>query len=304
MAIAIDLMAKPRALITGIKGFTGRYLAAELRNHGWDVWGTGTHPDPDDPQYRCADLLDVPSLRSVVAEVQPDVVAHLAAIAFVGYKDAEAFYQVNVLGARNLLATLAGAEREPSCVLLASSANVYGNSTAGVLTEAAAANPVNDYAVSKLSMEYMARLWMDRLPIVIARPFNYTGVGQPEAFLLPKIVSHYRRREKKIHLGNLDVWRDFSDVRAVVEAYRRLLEVRPAGKILNVCSGRLHSIQDILGIMQKISGYAIDVQINPEFVRKNEVSSLCGSNDLLKEVIGDWRIPDFEDTLSWMLGLH
>ena len=173
MVSATTHMAKPRALITGIRGFTGGYVAAELRAHGWDVWGLGSHPDVSDPQYRCADLLDVPSLRSVVADVQPDVVVHLAAIAFVGHGDVGAFYRVNLLGSRNLLAALAQAEQKPSCVLLASSANVYGNSGAGVLTESTIPNPANDYAVSKLAMEHMARLWMDRLPIVIARPFNY-----------------------------------------------------------------------------------------------------------------------------------
>ncbi|MDZ7598496.1 MAG: NAD-dependent epimerase/dehydratase family protein [Desulfobacterales bacterium] len=203
------------ALITGIKGFTGQYLEAELEAAGWEVWGIGAHEEPGGARYQTVDLADADRLRRIVGEVQPDAVVHLAAIAFVGHGDADAFYRVNLIGTRNLLAALAAAKKRPDCVLLASSANVYGNSTEGVLNESTSPNPANDYAVSKLAMEYMARLWRDRLPIVIARPFNYTGVGQTENFLLPKIVSHFRRRAEVIALGNLDVWRDFSDVCAL-----------------------------------------------------------------------------------------
>lgn len=294
-------MTQPRALITGMKGFTGRYVAAELQSHGWDVWGVGTQPDAADPRYRCANLLDASALQLVVEDVQPDVVVHLAAIAFVGHGDADAFYRVNLLGTRNLLAVLADARRKPQCVLLASSANVYGNSIEGVLTEAAPLNPANDYAVSKLAMEFMARLWMDQLPIVIARPFNYTGVGQSEDFLLPKMAAHFRRRADTIQLGNLDVWRDFSDVRAVAQAYRRLLQICPAGATVNVCSGRMHSLREVLHMMGRISSHSLDVQVNPAFVRGNEVRSLRGSADKLLGLIGDWEVPPLEETLRWML---
>ena len=210
----------PRVLITGVQGFTGRYVAAELERHGWDVWGLGSQPS-DVPRYHCVDLLDGVALRGVIELVQPDAVVHLAAIAFVGHGDVDAFYRVNLLGTRHLLEALAHSPHPLQCVLLASSANVYGNATEGVLTEATPPQPANDYAVSKLAMEHMARLWMDKLPIVIARPFNYTGVGQSVTFLLPKIVAHFQQRASVIELGNLHVWRDFSDVRAVAQAYRR-----------------------------------------------------------------------------------
>lgn len=290
-----------RALITGIKGFTGRYVAAELNAHGWDVWGTGTHDESGDARYRHVDLADLDGLRRFVTEVRPDVVVHLAAIAFVGHGDADAFYRVNVIGTRNLLAALADSGCAPECVLLASSANVYGNATEGVLDEATPPNPANDYAVSKLAMEWMARLWMERLPIVIARPFNYAGVGQAESFLLPKIVAHYKRRADEIELGNLDVWRDFSDVRAVAHAYRRLLEVRPVGETVNVCSGRSHSLREALAMAEAISGHSLQVKVNPAFVRANEVRTLSGDPTKLRRLIGEWDSPPLETTLRWML---
>src|SRR3546814_16114023 len=84
------------------------------------------------------------------------------------------------------LEALAAEAHAVECILLASSANVYGNAAEGVLDESTPLRPANDYAVSKAAMEYMARLWFDKLPIVIARPFNYTGIGQSDAFLLPK----------------------------------------------------------------------------------------------------------------------
>lgn len=279
-----------KVLITGQNGFTGRYLRAELAAHGHDVVGLQS------------DLTDANGLAEEMQRVQPDWVAHLAGIAFVGHGEANDFYRVNLMGTRNLLAALAGCGRRPACVLLASSANVYGNSTAGVLREDAPPNPANDYAVSKLAMEHMARLWLDRLPIVIARPFNYTGVGQSESFLLPKIVAHFKRRAEMIELGNLDVWRDFSDVRAVVQAYRRLLEISPAGETVNVCSGRTYSLREVLTLCERLTGHVMAVRVNPAFVRANEVRSLCGDPSHLRALIGNWDTQPLEDTLGWMLG--
>lgn len=290
-----------RALITGIHGFTGRYVAAELQAHDWEVWGVGAHDAHGDDRYRQVDLVDADGLRGVIDEVRPAAVVHLAAIAFVAHGDADAFYRVNLIGTRNLLAALAQAAVRPECVLLASSANIYGNSTEGMLSEATTPNPANDYAVSKLAMEYMARLWMDKLPIVVTRPFNYTGVGQSDSFLLPKIVAHIRRGADVVELGNLDVSRDFSDVRAVAIAYRRLLEVVPAGETVNVCSGRAYALREVLELVEAIAGRRIRVDVNPAFVRANEVRRLLGDPSRLRSLIGEWQAPPLEQTLTWML---
>ena len=294
------MKSQKRALITGINGFTGQYVADELKHAGYDVYGTGAVAS-DLPQYFQTDLLDIIGLAEVVKEVQPAVVVHLAAIAFVGHGNANNFYQVNVIGTRNLLESLALHVNGIEAVLLASSANIYGNSTEGIIAENTPSNPASDYAVSKLAMEYMAKLWIDKLPLFFVRPFNYTGVGQSEDFLLPKIVSHFKRRAPLIELGNLDIWRDFSDVRVVAEVYRRLLEVKPLALSVNICSGKTHSLREVLALAEKISGHKIDVRVNPAFVRDNEVKSLCGDVTRLHSLIGEIKSPSLEDTLRWML---
>jgi nucleoside-diphosphate-sugar epimerase len=246
------------------------------------------------------DLCDRAAVAKVVEEVQPDVVAHLAGIAFVAHVNAEQIYRVNVVGTRNLLEALADARHKASSVLLASSANIYGNAEVPVIDEGVPAAPANDYAVSKLAMEHMARLWMDRLPITIARPFNYTGLGQTENFLLPKIVAHFRKHAPRIELGNLAIARDFSDVRMVARSYRRLLAAAPAGEAFNVCSGQSHSLASLIDMMADIAGYRIDVQVNPAFVRANDVLTLVGSNAKLRAVIGEVEQTPLAGTLRWM----
>ena len=289
-----------RALITGLRGFTGRYLAQELTNAGYRVIGTVMPGEETGPDIHPVDLLDREAVQRMVEAVAPDVVAHLAGIAFVAHSNAELIYRVNVVGTRNLLEALANGKHRPTSVLLASSANIYGNASVPVIDENVVPAPANDYAVSKLAMEYMARLWMDKLPITIARPFNYTGIGQAENFLLPKIVSHFRRNEKRIELGNLAIARDFSDVRMVARAYRRLLAVAPSGEAFNVCSGSSHSLANLIDMMSEIAGYHIDVQVNPAFVRANDVLTLSGSNSKLTAVIGQLDPTPLSETLRWM----
>jgi len=185
--------------------------------------------------------------------------------------------------------------------LLVSSANVYGNCAEDPISENALLNPANDYAVSKLAMEHMARLWSDRLPLFIVRPFNYTGVGQSEQFLLPKIIAHFRQRLPFIELGNLDIWRDFSDVRTVAKIYSRLLEIKPVGQTINVCSGMVHSLREVIAMAEDITGHKIEVRVNPNLMRVNEVKRLRGDAARLNSLIADIKSPSLKDTLRWML---
>ena len=287
------------ALITGIKGFTGRYMAEELRSAGYLV--TGLSSVSADDNVFCCDLLDRSGLVDVLAQTKPDVIVHLAGIAFVAHGDTDAIYRTNVVGTRNLLEAISKSGCQPKSVLLASSANIYGNASVEPIDEATKASPANDYAVSKLAMEYMARLWFDQLPIILVRPFNYTGVGQSLNFLLPKIVDHFKRRAPVLELGNLEVIRDFSDVRSVVKCYRLLIEPGLSGEVFNICSGVGHSLLEVVQMMRELTDHVPEIRVNPNFVRANEVHRLIGSRDKLDAVIGNVPNTPLRDTLKWML---
>ncbi|MEO0829672.1 MAG: GDP-mannose 4,6-dehydratase [Pseudomonadota bacterium] len=295
-------MSNRRVLITGRNGFTGRYLANALAAKGWEVWGLGqADGTPDDPTFLSADLTDPAALLGVIKEVRPSAVVHLAALAFVGHGNVEEFYKVNLIGTRNLLEALSAADLDLQRVVLASSANIYGNAGGGALSEETVPAPENDYAVSKLAMEYAAKLFSGQLPISIARPFNYTGRGQNEKFLLPKIAAHFRARATKIELGNLEVARDFSDVRDVAEAYVALLDEVPSGSVVNICSGHATRLQDIIETCADISGHTVEVTTNPAFQRANEISVLCGDPSRLASLSGYRPRYTLRETLAWML---
>ena len=295
-----------RVLITGAAGFTGRYLTSVLSAAGYEVHGLvmsdAMAPVAGITKLHVGHLGDLAGLTAILGEVQPVKVAHLAAIAFVAHGDVDAMYRTNLVGTRNLLEALVQSQAPVVSVLLASSANVYGNSVGGMLDEATPTAPANDYAVSKLAMEYVARLYSERLPLIVVRPFNYTGVGQAESFLIPKIVQHVRRRAPVIELGNLNVARDLSDVRTVVEYYTRLLSTTAAiGGTFNVCSGLAYTLQQVLDMARQLSGHDFDVRVNPAFVRANEVAILQGDRRHLVATVGEVPVISLRDTIRWMI---
>lgn len=289
-------------LVTGADGFTGRYIVKQLKQQqGFKVVSLGVTSVSDADESIICDLTDKKAVQNAISSVAPGWVIHLAAISFVAHDNIDAIYQVNLLGTRNLLEALAQLNNKPDAVLLASSANVYGNVISEVVTESAKIAPANDYGVSKAAMEYVAQLWTNKLPIIITRPFNYTGVGQEKRFLIPKIIDHFRRKAPVIELGNIDVEREFGDVRTVCHIYQKLLQHPEAvGKTFNICSGFAHSLRDIIMTMEELAGYQIKVEINPDFVRENEIKRLVGDNDLLCSTIGQQLFPALEETLRWM----
>ncbi len=289
-------------LVTGAGGFTGRHFTAAAEAAGWRVLPVVPPHERAQGALAC-DLTDARAVRDTLGPVECDAVLHLAGQAFVAHADAEELYRVNLFGTLNLLEALATHARPPR-VVLASSANVYGTPAREKIDETTCPAPVSHYGCSKLAMEHMARTWSDRLPLVIARPFNYTGVGQSDRFLIPKIVAHFKRREPVIRLGNIDVWRDFSDVRDVARAYLTLLDAPAAvGRAVNICSGRLHSLREVLELAARASGHDLEIQVDPALVRGNEVPRLSGDPSLLHGLTGWSADIALADTMAWMLGV-
>jgi GDP-6-deoxy-D-talose 4-dehydrogenase len=287
-----------RALVTGVRGFTGAYVRDELLAAGYDV--VGTLIEAPVPGERNLDVTSIEECRQVLGELRPTHIVHLAASAFVADDDALDMYRVNVIGTLNLLQACADIGHRPDKIVIASSANVYGNA-AGVVDENVAPSPVNHYAASKLAMEHLVRTWFDRLPIVMTRPFNYTGRGQSDRFLVPKIVSCFVQRQPFVELGNLEVARDFSDVRTVAHIYRALLEGPAVGEVVNLCSERPYTLHQVVEMVRQASGRDLEIRVNPSFVRANEVNVLVGSAAKLRRLVPDAAPIPFADTIKWMV---
>ena len=168
-----------KLLVTGADGFTGRHLCLRAAKAGYEVIALK------------ADLLDREALQEEVLSEQPDLVAHLAAISFVANTEEMSFYAVNVIGTTNLLDVILKLRKAPIKVMLASSANVFGNCDSFPIDENVSPNPVNHYSARKLAMEKMALTYSDKVAVVITRPFNYTGPGQDINFLIPKLVDYF-----------------------------------------------------------------------------------------------------------------
>jgi nucleoside-diphosphate-sugar epimerase len=276
-------------LLTGANGFTGRHFARSAHAAGHEVVPLA------------ANLVDKAAVSQEVQGVAPDAVVHLGAISFVGSADANAFYQTNVIGTLNLLEALSGLKQPPRSVLLSSSANIYGNSRSSPISEAEPPMPVNHYAMSKLAMEYLSRTHADKLPLFFTRPFNYTGPGQSLSFIIPKLVAHFSQRKARVELGNVDVEREFNDVRFVCEAYLRLIGNAPSDDVVNVCSGQPVTLRAVIDLLTKLTGHEIEVHVNPDFVRANEIHRLCGDPAKLIGIAGQIPMPSLSDTLTWML---
>ncbi|PIF04247.1 MAG: epimerase [Arcobacter sp.] len=287
-----------KVLITGIDSFTGIHLSSYLEKLGYDVYGTSLCQGAY-KKYKC-DITKKDDILAVLKEVQADFLIHLSGISFAAHENHEEFYKVNTIGTTNILDSILDLNINLTKVILASSATVYGNQGLEVLDESLCCKPANHYGASKYAMECLAKNYFSKIPIIITRPFNYTGVGQAEHFLIPKIVKHFKENKKEIELGNIDVSREFNDVYFVSEVYRKLIESDVRDEVVNIATNKGIKLTNVIEIMNKIASYNIKIKINPLFVRKDEIKTLTGSSKKLIHLIGDTKQKTLESMLKGM----
>lgn len=306
------------ALITGISGFAGAHLTRLLLARGFDVVGLAREPARlkgareladavrrGDIRLVAADVTDLDGLTSAIAEARADGVFHLAGMAHVPASGADPTraFRINALGTVNVLAAVAAAGR--SCrTLLVSSASVYGAVGADPIAEDRPFRPLNPYGATKVAAELMAEQWAQRgLDVVRVRPFNHTGPGQQPGFVCPDFARQLvaiQRGEKAptITVGNLDVVRDFSDVRDVVAGYLAAWERGRSGAVYNIASGVGRSVRDVLGTLIEISGQAVQIEVAPGQVRQGEIPIVVGSTAALRTQTGWQPVVPWRQTLT------
>ncbi len=282
-----------RILVTGADGFVGRWLSSELEQAGHEV--VPLAPDRD--------VRDAEAVREAVADVRPDAVAHLAAVAFApdAAAAAETAFEVAVLGTINVVEAIRQ-QTPPPALLVTGSSEVYGPPAPHELplTEAATLRPSTPYALSKAAQESVALAYAARhsFPAVVTRSFNHSGPGQRPEFIVSalahRVLDVARGRAGEVRVGNLDVRRDISDVRDVARAYRLLLEGAvgstsvSGGIVVNVCSGRSVSIRQILEELCRLAGVDPALRIAADLARPNEAPEIRGDHSLLGQLTG-WQ---------------
>ena len=281
-----------RLLIIGSRGFTGRHLLTRLAaNLAVVVTEASDHG---------LDLRRPDTIARTLDATDPQTVLNLGAISTVVTEDVRGLYEVNAFGQLNLLQCLA--ERGfTDRLVFASSASIYGGSVGGAIAEDQPPDPLNHYAFSKQLAENFCRLFADRCDIVVVRPFNCIGLGQRETFLVPRIVRHFRDRAAAIELGNLEIERDFIDIRDAVRAYELILTAPHPPTPVHIASGRTASIRDIISTLEELTGHRMEVRVDPALVRANDLHRQQA--DILRlESLGFVRRYSLHDTLAWMLG--
>jgi GDP-4-dehydro-6-deoxy-D-mannose reductase len=289
-----------RILITGAAGFVGTYLCAALAHRfpSDNLVRLTAALEPKDGHI-ALDLLDRGSVDHVVATTKPDLVIHLAAQSStaLGSVRSEDTWAVNVTGTLNL-ATAICRHNLHATVLFASSSEVYGASfLRGPASEASPALPLSEYAKSKFVAENLLDAMLpgsNRL--IIVRPFNHSGPGQRETFVLPSFATQIARIERgsqpaELYVGDLDVCRDFMDVRDVVEAYIALIEraaALPKRFVCNIASERIFSLRHLVEVLRSRSEATFRIVVDPARLRSNDIRVASGDAGLLRAAT-EWR---------------
>lgn len=285
-----------KVLIFGVGGFVGSYLSREFIEHGYAVIGTDKTRSsilPSEVRFYESDLLDTEAVEGLVNKIQPDIIVNLAAISSVGasWNIPQTTMQVNVVGALNIMEAAKKSEKKPKILFVGSSEEYVISDFP--MNEDRPLNASNPYGISKVTQEQFAKLYREQydLKIYCVRPFNHTGVGQRDSFVLPSFCKQVAEIEKSgepgvMKVGNLKVKRDFSHVKDIVRAYRLIVESDNCELIYNVGSGNAYSLEEMLRYIVSLSSQEITIEVDQSRFRPTDQPVICCDYNLIKTELG------------------
>jgi GDP-4-dehydro-6-deoxy-D-mannose reductase len=297
-----------KVLITGVGGFAGSHLADYIAgNTNAEIFGVLRDSEKSDNLQQIeekivlstGEITDFQSIFKIMKEVKPDIIFHVAGQAFVptSFEHAAETFKTNVIGTINIFEAVKACEISPR-IIVVTSGEIYGETFGlpSLHTEQSIPQPVNPYAASKTSMDYIAQTYkkFEGLNIVIARPFNHTGPRQRPNFvcssLAKQIVTIQKTKAPNIlRVGNIKARRDFTDVRDIARGYWMLSQIdNKHNYIFNLCSGRIFSIEEIIALYEEIVGVKFELNVEPKRLRGYDIQMLAGSASAINHSVG-WK---------------
>lgn len=306
------------ALITGITGFVGSHLAEYLLEEGLEVYGTVRHKSSRENIEHIesklklieADIRDARRLERVIKDSKPDYIFHLASVSsvFKSWRTPIEVMKTNIIGTVHLFEAIRQSEIEPK-VQVAGSSEEYGMVYPEELPvkETNALRPLSPYAVSKVAQDRLSYQYYQSygLKVVVTRAFNTTGPGRPAMYVTSSFAKQIAEIEKGkkpiIYVGNLDIRRDFSDVRDIVRAYWLALQKCEPGEVYNICSEKARTIQEVMDLLLSLTSKSIKIQQNPSRMRPADIQVMQGDCTKFRNQTG-WK-PEiaFEKTMTDLL---
>lgn len=304
-----------KALITGISGFAGSFLAEELLKQNYEVHGTHISDDNKnidhikrDLSLHKVDLSSAEETENCIKKVSPDFIFHLAALTSPAqsFKEPAKVINANITAQMNVFEAVRNTRLNPR-ILITSSAEVYGMVEPSDLpvNEDVRLRPASPYAVSKIAQDFLGLQYFLSygMEIIRVRPFNHVGPRQTPQFVIPAFASQIAEIEKGrqkpvLTVGNLDAKRDFTDVRDMVKAYALIMEKGDLGEVYNIGSGKSRRIGEILDQLLALSTESIEIELDPGKLRPSDVPDLYSDNSKIEAATG-WKVKiDFEKTLK------
>ena len=322
----LEWAAPVRVLVTGGDGFIGQHLVEHLLGRGYEVTATMFGEAPSDgtlsrtaraaTEWTRLDVRDADAVASVVNAARPRRIFHLAGFssgAEAGLRSRDAL-AVNGAGTLGLVEAVARGSADVRTVVVAGSADAYGHAGGGPVEERTPLRPRSVYGATKAAQDVLARGVGAALgvPVVVARLFPLLGPGQRRVFALPSFCRRalaIRRgtAEPRLAVGNLDVARDFTDVRDGVRALADIADLDGTPHMAyNVCSGVATKVRRLLEWVLERAEIRPEIVRDPALVRRGEPEVVVGDPARLRAATG-WRAERdlracAHATMDWVAG--